>query len=347
VHVAKNGAALSRQVPFEIAGQAKAQSFVNLNLYTEATYYQPLSTPLQPARLCRTSTTCVPNWGPAADDLWRAAMGLANNAVSNRTTGECASNCTYLGGGIPVTANVDPSPGTDGSAVLCLGGGDSFQPPWTLMVNGSPFVRPDGQQIQGNCWEVWQLRPDLNYNPNLPVSPSYTQWMISWGSHRTGFISQLSSTPDNTYGHQLDTLSGQYCPRSATGEWKCGGMTDALAQTWFGPDVLQPGAVDSTTYEVGWGVTAAETPLLTDVVQQQDCQNVLDGAATDLGRIQLQYTRYAGAGLHTAWWPAGGSDGDNGHMAVVEGMRLYLPASVQMPTGLPYAAQVLFRTIRK
>jgi hypothetical protein len=348
---APDGQPLAIEVPREIAGQARADSYVNMSQYTEPTYYEPTSTPLQPVRLCRFSNDCVPNWGSPTDDLWRAAMGLANTATPDRTTGLCASNCASAGGGIALTATVAPSPGTDKAAIICLGGGDSFEPPWTLTsADGTPFVRPDGQQIQGNCWEVWGLQQDPTYNPNLPVSPSNTRYMIAWGDRRTGFIRQLTSTPDNTYGHQLDTLSGQYCPRTGGGEWKCGGMTDALSQQWFGPDVLVPGAADSTTYELGWGVTAAETPMMTDVVQQQDCQNILDGTTTDFGHaigIQVQYTRYDGAGLHNAWWPAGGSDGDNSRVATVEGMRLYFPSTVQVPTNLPASAQAFFRNAQK
>jgi hypothetical protein len=347
---APDGLPLSTEVPRELAGQAAADAYVNYSAYTEPTYYEPTSTPLQPVRLCRSSGNCVPNWGPATDDLWRAAMGLATGAVPNRTTGQCASSCVYAGGGIALTSTVAPSPGTDKSAIICLGGGDSGNAPWTLTnPDGTPFVRPDGQQLQGNCWEVWGLQPDPTYDPNLPVSPSNTQFMIGWGVRRTGFLSQLSSTPDNTYGHQLDTLSGQYCPRSAAGEWKCGGMTDPLAQTWFGADVLTPGAADSTTYEVGWGVTASELPLMTDVVQQHDCQAILDGAS-DFGHavgVQVQYDRYDGAGLHNAWWPAGASDGNNGKMATVEGMRLYFPATVAMPAGLSHSAQVFFRNTQR
>jgi hypothetical protein len=346
-----NGQPLTSEVPRELAGEAKADAYVNMAAYTERTYYLPTRTPLQPVRLCRWSNDCVPNWGPPTDDLWRAAMGLANGAVPNRTTGQCASNCADLGGGIALTLTVTPSPGTDKAAIICLGGGDSGEAPWTLRnADGTPFLRPDGQQIQGNCWEVWGLQADPTYNPNLPVSPSNTQWMIGWGARRTGFITQLTSTPDNTYGHQLDTLSGQYCPRTAAGEWKCGGMTDALAQQWFGPDVLQPGAADSTTYEFGWGATASELPMMTDVVQQWDCTNILSGTASDFGHaigVQVQYSRYDGSGLHNAWWPAGSSDGNNGKVATVEGMRLYFPPSVTMPPGLPASAQALFRTIQK
>ncbi|HWE13482.1 MAG TPA: hypothetical protein VG365_08225 [Solirubrobacteraceae bacterium] len=348
---APDGLPLGTEVPREIAGQAQADSYVNMWAYTEPTYYEPLSTPPQPVRLCRSSNNCVPNWGAPTDDLWKAAMGLPNNAVPNRTTGQCASNCTYTGGGIAVTATVAPQPDTDKSAIICLGGGDSRDPPWTLKnPDGTPFVRPDGQQIQGNCWDLWGLQTDPTYNPNLPVSPSNTKYMIAWGARRTGFLTQLTSTPDNTYGHQLDTLSGQYCPRTAAGEWKCGGMTDTLAAQWFGPDVLRPGAADSTTYDFGWGVTATELPMMTDVVQQHDCTNILNGTASDFGHaigVQVRYSRFIGNGLHVAWWPANASDGNNGMMATVEGMRLYLPSSVAMPSGLSAAAQAFFRTVQK
>jgi hypothetical protein len=127
-------------------------------------------------------------------------------------------------------------------------------------------------------------------------------------------------------------------------------MTDALAQQWFGPDVLQPGAADSTTYEFGWGATASELPMMTDVVQQRDCTNILSGTASDFGHaigVQVQYSRYDGSGLHSAWWPAGSSDGNNSKVATVEGMRLYFPPSVTMPTGLPASAQAFFRTVQK
>ncbi|HWE13421.1 MAG TPA: hypothetical protein VG365_07920, partial [Solirubrobacteraceae bacterium] len=100
----------------------------------------------------------------------------------------------------------------------------------------------------------------------------------------------------------------------------------------------------------GWGVTAAELPMLTDVVQQHDCTNILNGTAADFGHaigVQVQYSRFIGNGLNKAWWPAGGGDGNNGMMATVEGMRLYFPPSVAMPSGLSAAAQAFFRTVQK
>lgn len=347
----QNGAPLSTQVPLEIAGEAKAQSYVNENSYSAPEYYQPLSTPLQPVLLCRAAGNCVPNWGPPTDDLWRMFMGLANGAVPNRTTGQCASNCNYVGGGVAMTDDVVPSGGTDGSVVVCLGGGDSGDPPWTLKkADGTPFVRPDGQQIQGNCWEMWQLRQNPAYDSTQPISTTNPKYEVSWGSHRTGFIQTLGvSAPDTSWTHAIDTLSGQYCPRLAAGEYTCGSTSDATKQSWFGPDVLVPGAADSTTYEVGWGVTAAELPLQTDIVQEADCQRAIDGAS-DYGHaigVQLQYDRYMGSGLYKSWWPAGNSDGNNSHMAVGEGMRLFWPSSVAMPSGMSWSAQVFFRTVQK
>lgn len=345
------GLANQTEVPRQIQLQANGVAWPDFSSYSSKTFYQPLSTPIQPVKLCEWGSTCVPNVSTTTDDLWRALMGLPNNATSNRTTGTCATNCTWKGGGIPMTATVQPSPGTDGAAVVCLGGGDSGDPAWTLKnADGSTFVRPDGEQIQGNCWEVWGLRADPTYNSSLPVSITNTQWEVAYGAHRTGFIRTLGATENNTYGYSLDTFSGKYCPKTAAGEWKCNGVTDPVAQTWFGPDVLQLGAADSTTYDYGWGVTAAETPLLTDVIQQNDCQRILNGTATDFGHaigIQLRYTRVVGYGYGGAWWPAGNSDGDNQNVAPVEGMRLWWPSSVTMPSVLNLAAQSVYRTVAK
>jgi len=342
------GSTLNVQAVKELAGQAAALSWVNTNAYSERTYYVPLNTPLQPVRLCRSTSNCVPNWGPPTDDLWRAAMGENNTATPNRTTGAPAVD-DYIGGGIPLTADVEPAPGTDAEAVICLGGGHSGDNPWVLHnSDGSIFKRPDGQEIEGNCWEIWGLRADPNYDSTKPVSTTNTKWEIAWGAHRTGFFTQAGSLPNNTYGLQLDTLSGRYCPRVGAGEYICSGISYATQKTWFGPAVGYPGSPDATTYEAGWGVTAAETPLLTDVVQQHDCQNVLSGAL-DFGHaigVQLKYSRYLGSGS-TAWWPAGSSDGNNSHMAIGEGMRFFFGPSVQMPAGLSAPAQAMFRTMQK
>jgi hypothetical protein len=336
-HLAPHGSALTTSVPRELAGQAAADSWVNQTAYTAKFYYVPLTTPLQPVRLCRYSSNCVPNWGSPTDDLWRAAMGEGSSSTFNRTTGKPIID-QPLGGGIPLSSAITGAPGTDKEAVICRGGGNSGNAPWTLQnADGSIFVRPDGQEIQGNCWEVWGLQPDPTYNPNLPVSTSNTAWMISWGARRTGFLSQLSSSAaSSTY--PLDTLSGAYSRQNQP--------------SWYGAHVAVPGAPDSTTYDRGWGVTAAETPLLTDIVQQADCQTVLNGAA-DFGHaigIQLQYSRYPVAPATPttgAWWPANGSDGNNANVAPVEGMRLYFPSAVTMPIGLSRAAQALFHTLQK
>jgi hypothetical protein len=339
----QNGAPLSTQVPAEIAGQAAAEAYPNMTGYSEHTYYQASNTPLQPVRLCRAADNCVPSWGV---DLWRMFMGLGNNATPN-ADGTCATNCTYIGGGVPMTSNVQPSPGIDQEAVVCLGGGDSGSPPWTLKnADGTPFVRPDGQNIEGSCWEMWHLQPDPTYNPSLPVSPSNTKYVVAWGDHRTGFmINALAIGSTQATGTEiLDPLDGQYCPRTDFGTYHCGYLTDGMLKTWFGPDAGTPGAGDSTTSIAGWGVTAAEIPLFVDVIQNHDCQRVLDGQAASFGHaigIQLQYTRYPSG---NKWWPGGASDGNNSHVAPVEGMRLYWPASVPMPSGISAATQAVFRT---
>lgn len=323
------GAPLTTQVPLELAGQATGMSWVNTWAYTAKTYYVPLSTPLQPVRLCRYNGYCVPNWGPPVNDLWHAAMGEGNAATVNRATGKPIADQS-LGGGIPVTSAMAGSPGTDKSATVCLGGGSTLDPPWTLTnTDGSVFTRPDGQEIQGNCWELWGLQPDPTYNPSLPVSPANTAWMISWGAHRTGFLDQSAVGTSTTY--PLDTLSGTYIRPSLT--------------TWYGPWVGVPGDRRSTTFDHGWGVTAAQTPLLTDVVQQSDCQAVLNGAP-NFGHaigVQLQYTRIPPTG---SWWPGGASDGNSSQVATTEGMRVYFKSTVSMPSGLTPSAQALFRTLQ-
>lgn len=110
-----------------------------------------------------------------------------------------------------------------------------------------------------------------------------------------------------------------------------------------------PGAPDSTTYDLSWGVTAAQTPLLTDIVRQSDCQAVLNGAG-DFGHaigIQLQYTRNPLSAGGSAWWPAGGSDGNAPSVAAEEGMRFFFGANVAMPSGLTRAGQALFHTLQR
>jgi hypothetical protein len=261
-------------------------------------------------------------------------MGEGNAATFNATTGKPVSD-QYIGGGIPITSAVTASPGTDQEAVVCRGGGDSGTPPWTAAnADGTLFTRPDGQLIEGNCWELFGLAPDPTYNPSLPISPSNTQWMIAWGARRAGFIAQTSVTPVSTTD-PLDTLSGTYA-RPAD-------------PSWYGPDVATPGAPNSTTFDSAWGVTAARTPLLTDVISQSDCQAVLNGAA-DFGHaigIQLQATRNPVTGGGAAWWPASSSDGTSAGMATTEGMRVFFRSSVAMPSGLSSAAQALFHTLSR
>jgi hypothetical protein len=336
-HLAPNGAPLSTQVPLELAGQAAADSYVNKTAYTPKFYYVPVNTPLQPVRLCRAGTVCVPNWGTPTSDLWRAAMGEGNSATYNSTTGKPIAD-DYIGGGLPMTSAISGSPGTDKEAVICRGGGNSATPAWVANnANGTPFVRPDGQMIEGNCWEVWGLQPDPTYNPALPISTSNTAWMISWGARRTGFINQTSSTSTSTT-YPLDTLSGTYQRQNLP--------------AWYGPQVGVPGDPNSTTFDSGWGVTADETPLITDVVQQADCQSVLNGA-TNFGHaigIQLQYTRYPTAPATPTtggWWPGNGSDGNNPKVAPVEGMRVWFNYTMPLPPGLSTAGAALFRTLKK
>jgi hypothetical protein len=331
---APNGTPLTTAVRQELAGQAAADSWVNRTQYTSGIFYVPAKTPLQPVRLCRYSGQCVPNWGSPAYDLWRAAMGEGNAATFNATTGKPVSD-QYIGGGIPIDSTVSASPGSDAEAVICRGGGNSGTAPWTATnADGTPFTRPDGQLIEGDCWEVFGLRPDPTYNPSLPVGPSNTKWMIEWGARHTGFIDQLSSTAVST-SDPLDTLSGTYTrPRDTT---------------WYGPDVATPGAPNSTTYDNAWGVTAARTPLLTDVVSNADCQAVL-GGASDFGHaigIQLQATRNPFTGGGSGWWPASSSDGNSSGVATVEGMRVFFAPNVTMPSGLSPAAQALFHTLQR
>jgi hypothetical protein len=331
---APNGTALTAAVPRELAGQAAADSWVNRTAYTSGIFYVPANTPLQPVRLCRYNGECIPNWGSTTYDLWRAAMGEGNAATFNPTTGKPVSD-QYIGGGIPITSAVTPSPGSDAEAVICRGGGDSGTPPWTAAnADGTPFTRPDGQQLEGDCWEVFGLTADPTYNPNLPISPSNTKWMIEWGARHTGFIAQLGSTTVSA-SDPLDTLSGAYSrPRDPS---------------WYGPDVANPGAPNSTTYDNVWGVTAARTPLLTDVVSNADCQAVLNGAS-DFGHaigVQLQATRNPLTGSGSAWWPASSSDGNSTTVATTEGMRVFFGSTVAMPSALSPAAQALFHTLQR
>jgi hypothetical protein len=120
---------------------------------------------------------------------------------------------------------------------------------------------------------------------------------------------------------------------------------------WYGPQVATPGDPNSTTFDTGWGVTAAETPLLTDVVQDQDCQAVLNGTANTFGHaigIQLQYTRIPVAPATPttgSWWPGAANDGNNSSVAPVEGMRVFFNST--MSAGLSTAGQIMFRTLKK
>jgi hypothetical protein len=152
-HLAPNGVPLITLVPAELAGQAAADSWVNQRASTAKSYYVPLSRPLQPVRRCRYASHCVPNWGTATDDLWRAAMGEATGATFDRTTGKPIVD-QYIGGGVPLTAGITGSPDSDKEAVVCLGGGNSRDPAWLLRnpdttVSTRPGRAADRRQLLG------------------------------------------------------------------------------------------------------------------------------------------------------------------------------------------------------
>jgi hypothetical protein len=327
--LAPSGLPLAQEFARELGGQAAASTYANTTSFTPKFWHVPLSTPREPVRLCRATGNCVPSY---ADALWRAAMGVDNATTMDRATGKPVGG-TYLGGGIPLTADVTGAPGTDSEAVVYVDG-------WRAKnADGTDFVRPDGQFMEGQSWELWHLRDDPTYDPAQPISPANTRKMFSWGSRRTGFL-RRGDNVDATY--TLDTLSGRY-NRAATI------TTDGpTLRRWYGPNVQTPGEPNSTAWSNYWGVTAAKLPFIVDVVSDADCQAVANGAQ-DFGHavgIETRYNRWTGTSW---WWPGNGSDGQAAAatLALVEGMRAYLPADEPVPAGLSAAGLAEFRTLQR
>ena len=324
---APSGKPLAQEVPKELQGEADALPYINSRAYTPKLVHVPLGTPLQPVRVCRLGNgNCVPDWGPALDSIWRAAMGVDNATKMDRATGRPAAGAIYLGGGIPLTADVTPAPGSDQEAVVCVD-------EWAARnADGTTFVRPDGQRIEGLCWELWGLQADPTFDPSRPISITNTKWVIRQGVRRTGFLRRGDKVDAS---NPLDPLSSFWC------RWNgrdCNG-----SPAWYGPDAATPGSPNSTFYQQGWSVSASGLPLWNNVVSDADCAAVLAGK-TDWGHafgIELTAHRYLGR-----WWPAYTGDGQSNRLAVGEGMRFHLPADEPMPSGLTPAEQAEFRTLQ-
>jgi hypothetical protein len=309
-----NGTPLAQSVPADVQRQANGSAWVNFREYTPHIYIVPADTPLQPVRLCRGSP-CHPSWGSEVGALARAMGGLANDAVFDAATGKPTAG-TYIGGGVPITDDMLPSPGSDSEMVIC-------QPDWYAKnPDGSMFVMPredaatnkplpeqQGRPIRGRCWELWNIRLDPTYDPSRPVSPTNTRWKALWGSRHTGV---------------------ETSPVTGTNHYE--------GSRWWSANVLVAGHPDSTVQFSTWGVQASRTPLWNDVVQAEDCAM---GELNHAFGIGLRFSR------NSKVWPAMSYDGSAPTRPTMQGQRVALPRDLDPPAGLTRFELMVFRALQE
>lgn len=142
----------------ELAAYAKradgsSNTWINYKDYTAPITTVPADQPLEPVRLCRSSTNCVPSWAVA---LSRVFLGTARDG-------------TYLGGGVPVPEGFVPPTDADAEAIFHQPG----------------YVSPDGQR-HGRAYELWGMHRDPTFDPARPVSSTNTRWAARWGGRLVG-----------------------------------------------------------------------------------------------------------------------------------------------------------------
>lgn len=330
------GKSIATEAVRELAGQA-ASTFMNTASFTPKFNRFPAGTPFHPVRMCRSTTsgTCVPSY---MTGLARAALGVSNTTTIDPVTGKPTGTITDLGGGVPFESSLAGAPGSDQEVVVRI---DDFV---ARNADGSVFLRPDGQKVQGLDWELWHFREDPTFDSTQPESPTNTKYMAAYGTRRTGYIVDKTKPVDSQF--RLDTLSGAYVRgTNVTSD-------SGTLKRWYGPNVLDPGSPNSTNFSNGWSVTAAKLPMgLANVISGEDCQRVLSGASQSFDHavgLQTQYSRFPGGSGSDWWYPANGSDGQPvaSTLALVQGMRFRLEPNTPIPAGLNGGGLALFLTIR-
>jgi hypothetical protein len=159
----------------------------------------------------------------------------------------------------------------------------------------------------GRLWELWQFDANPSFNSAQPVSSTNSPLMAAWGGRVSG--------TKNYYG-----------PSHFFDNW------------WWDPYANVTGP-DNTGQAKEWGVTAAATWMINDVVRNDDCQ--AQTLSHSIG-LEVEYTNW-----QTARWPAQRSDGTDSAKTVGQGMRLFLPANTLEPAGMTRYEKMIFNGLKK
>ncbi len=278
--------AVNPTVGQELAAYAKrsdgsSNTWVSYRDFTAPITTVPMSTPLQPVRLCRSyPSDCVPSWGVGLDMMLR---GVGRDG-------------TYLGGGVPVPDGFRPPTDTDAEAIF-------YQP---------DYVAPDGKR--GRVWELWGMRPNPDFDPARPVSPTNARWRAAWGG-------KLIGTESQGLGYWTDCW------------WSgCGYQADSSVDK----DVW--GRPDSQARDHSWGASATSLSLLGTEVSLDECRRgVIDHAVG----VEVP-DAHSGS-----WWPAQRGDGGAGSKVITEGMRLTFAPDATKPPGMTAVGSALWDAARR
>jgi hypothetical protein len=159
----------------------------------------------------------------------------------------------------------------------------------------------------GRLWELWQFDANPEFNSSQPVSSTNAPLIASWGGRVSG--------TKNYYGpsHFFDN--------------------------WWWDTYANTVGSDNASQAKEWGVTAAATWMINDVVRTDDCVNQ---ALTHSIGLEVEYTNW-----QTARWPAQRTDGTDNSKTVGQGMRLFLPANTPEPAGMTRFEKMIFNGLKK
>jgi hypothetical protein len=339
---------LEQQVAGEVQAFAKADgsnTWINRTAYTAQFYVVPPTQPLRPVLYCRSNASATAD---AATDRFTSSW---RPSASDQTTPGSLSGGAGLVAGHPYTVvNIvaaDPSTGTPASFQLQARGATSpvdlmtdltaahlcIQPVWSIdnarmlagmkrdgltdlhggvavpdgVSDGAPgtdgeivirqprYVHPAYPTHIGREWELWQFHLNPDFDPSQPEGAFNARFRAASGGRWSPMsISQFNS-----------------------------------ANRWWQQNIYaatEPGHPDSEWQSAGAKVTGSGLQLVNEEVSSADCS--LGEIRHAIG-LELPHTRYA------VRWPASTSDGWNvPTLAVTEGMRLQIPASLAKPTGL-------------
>jgi hypothetical protein len=159
----------------------------------------------------------------------------------------------------------------------------------------------------GRLWELWGFGLNTEFNANQPVSATNSPLSAGWGG-------RVSGTKDF------------YGPSHFFDNW------------WWDPYASVTGP-DNSSQDKSWGVTAAATWMINDVVRTDDCQ--AQTLSHSIG-LEVEYTN-----SNTARWPAQRTDGTDSSKTIGQGMRVFLPAGTPEPTGMTRFEKMVFQGLKK